>query len=93
MNAVGDKLYVIGGRANENIVFNDVHVYDTGLQNSVESAVFYTPVHHLATNAWSTPGVRGNPPEARDFHSTVLLGDDKVDGVECWDRYHHRSDA
>ena len=28
MNAVGDKLYVFGGRANENIVFNDVHVFD-----------------------------------------------------------------
>ena len=31
MNAVGDKLYVFGGRANENTVFNDVHVFDTGL--------------------------------------------------------------
>ncbi len=31
MNAVGDKLYVFGGRANENIVYNDVHVFDTGM--------------------------------------------------------------
>ena len=34
MNAVGDKLFVIGGRANENIVFNDVHVFDTSLSTA-----------------------------------------------------------
>jgi N-acetylneuraminic acid mutarotase len=60
LTAVNDKLFLIGGRANENIVFNDVHVYDT------------------VSNTWSTPTIRSNPPEARDFHSTVLLGDEKT---------------
>ena len=31
-----------------------------------------------ANNTWSSPSIRGNPPDARDFHTVVLAGDDKV---------------
>jgi hypothetical protein len=98
MTAVGEKLYIIGGRANENMLFNDVHIYDPGLFhghvnatggisdtltalrpfNALICLFVLLMCSLLATNTWSTPSVRGNTPDARDFHTIALAGDDKV---------------
>lgn len=30
MTAIGNKLYIFGGRAGEDLLYNDLHVFDTG---------------------------------------------------------------
>lgn len=38
MTAIGSKLYVFGGRADESTLFNDLHVFDTGANRKKKHA-------------------------------------------------------
>jgi hypothetical protein len=40
MTAIGSKLYIFGGRAGEDLLYNDLHVFDTGKEGSCACCCF-----------------------------------------------------